>query len=122
MSTFGPYTPVRQAGDFLFVSGQVGVSPTTKQAPESVTDQTIQLFSNMKQLLNELGLSLNDIVKTTVFLVDMNDFSAMNEVYEKHFSTPRPARSTVSVQELPRVGGAHELRVEIEAVAHRKQP
>lgn len=121
MNTYGPYTPVRQAGEFYFISGQIGVNSSTKQAPESITEQTTQLFENMKKVLKEVGLSLDDIVKTTVFLVDMADFSAMNAIYEKQFKTPRPARSTISVQELPRVGGAHVLRVEIEAVAYRKQ-
>jgi 2-iminobutanoate/2-iminopropanoate deaminase len=98
-STFGPYSPIRQAGELYFVSGQIGVDPAIKSAAANA------------------GLGLGDVVKTTVFLTDMGDFAAMNEVYLKHFtSTPRPARSCVAVAELPRVADV-PLKIEIEAIA-----
>lgn len=116
MTTYGPYTPVRRAGDLLFVSGQVGIDPTTKKAISDILQQTEQALNNLKNALENEGASLDDIVKTTVFLTHMDNFEAMNGAYEKVFATPRPARSTVGVRELPRVGDV-PLLVEIEAVA-----
>lgn len=116
MTAYGPYTPVRRAGNLLFVSGQVGINPTTKQAGTSILQQTEQVLNNLKNVLESEGASLDDIVKTTIFLTSMDNFEAMNGVYEKVFAAPRPARSTVGVQELPRVGNT-PLLVEIEAVA-----
>ncbi len=120
MTTFGPYAPVRQAGNLLFASGQIGVNPITKAAPANVASQTEQALINLKAVLAGEGVTMNDVVKTTVFLTDMNDFATMNEVYERAFSAPRPARSTVAIRELPRVteNGA-ALLVEIEAIAHK---
>ena len=120
MTAYGPYTPVRSAGNLLFVSGQIGIDAATKTASEDVTEQTKQVLRNMEQALNDSGASLQDVVKTTVFLTNMDDFVAMNAVYEQVFGTPRPARSTVCVRELPRVGGDTTLSVEIEAVAYKE--
>jgi 2-iminobutanoate/2-iminopropanoate deaminase len=120
MTTYGPYMPVRQAGNLLFVSGQVGVDAATKTAAPNITEQTRQVLLNMTQVLANNGTSLNDVVKTTVFLTNMDDFAAMNAVYEQLFDAPRPARSTVCVRELPRVGGDTALLVEIEAVAYKE--
>lgn len=119
--TFGPYTPVRQVGNFLFVSGQVGVDPVTKTAASDVVAQTKQVFTNLAAVLQTAGVTLDDVVKTTVFLTDMGDFAAINGVYEQNFTaTPRPARSTVAIRELPRVAGKTALLVEIEAVAYKE--
>jgi 2-iminobutanoate/2-iminopropanoate deaminase len=117
LTTYGPYSPVRQAGNLLFVSGHVGVDPITKKASPDIAAQTEQALRNMENVLRRADASLQDVVKTTVFLTNMDDFEAMNAVYEKVFSAPKPARSTVSVHELPRVGGTVPIRVEIEAVA-----
>lgn len=116
-NTFGPYTPVRKTGSLIFISGQIGINPQTKIAPTDITAQTNQAMENMKRLLESENLSLDMVVKTTVFLTDMNNFQAMNEAYEKWFQGPRPARSAVAVRELPRVAGDTTLLVEIEAVA-----
>ena len=116
-NTFGPYTPVRQAGDFYFVSGQVGVDPATKTASEDVAEQTHQALKNLKSMIEGAGLTLDHIVKTTIYLVDMGDFPVVNEVYMDYFNEPRPARSTVGVRELPRVAGETPIKIEIEAVA-----
>lgn len=114
---FGPYSPVHRAGQYIFVSGQVGVDPTTGTAQPDITNQTKQVLQNLESALQSAGLDMNTVVKTTVFLTDMEDFEAMNAVYVPFFDAPRPARSTVAVKELPRVGGGVPLRVEIEAIA-----
>jgi 2-iminobutanoate/2-iminopropanoate deaminase len=119
MSTYGPYTPVRQAGNLLFVSGQVGVNPSTKTAPTDAAGQASQALLNLKSTLEDAGASMNDVAKTTVFLANMDDFAMINTVYEQAFEAPRPARSTVAVRELPRVAGDVALLVEIEAVAYK---
>jgi 2-iminobutanoate/2-iminopropanoate deaminase len=120
MTTYGPYTPVRSAGGLLFVSGQVGVNSATKLASTDASEQTKQALLNMTEVLAGVHASLHDVVKTTVFLTDMDDFAAMNAVYEQMFQAPRPARSTICVRELPRVGGDTRLCVEIEAIAYKE--
>jgi 2-iminobutanoate/2-iminopropanoate deaminase len=120
MTTYGPYAPVRQAGNLLFVSGQIGVDPDTTSTPADVAGQTVQALSNLKNVLSQAGAGMGDIIKTTVFLTDMGDFAAMNAAYEQAFEVPRPARSTIAVRELPRVGGDAALLVEIEAVAYKE--
>jgi 2-iminobutanoate/2-iminopropanoate deaminase len=118
--TFGPYTPIRRAGATYFVSGQVGVNPKDKTAPPDVAGQTERALLNLEAVLATEGLTLNDVVKTTIFVTDMGAFAEVNAVYEQRFDTPRPARSTVGVKELPRVGGGTDLLVEIEAVAYKE--
>jgi 2-iminobutanoate/2-iminopropanoate deaminase len=109
----GPYSQALRAGGFLFTAGQVGFDPATGELVDGGTgEQTRQVLQNIRAILEAGGSGLAQVVKTTVFLVDMADFAAMNEVYAEAFGTHRPARSTVAVAALPR--GA---RVEIEAVA-----
>jgi len=112
----GPYSPIRKAGDFYFISGVTGIDVATKTASPDIAAQTTQAFENMKQVLESAGLTLNNVVKTGVFLTDMGDFAAMNDVYAEQFAPPLPPRSTVAVSELPRVANV-PLKVEIEAVA-----
>jgi 2-iminobutanoate/2-iminopropanoate deaminase len=119
-STFGPYTPVRQAGDLYFTAGQVGADAATKTAPTSITEQTAAAIDNLANVLDTADLALSDVVKTTVYLVSMDDYAAMNEAYLERFPAPRPARSAVAVAELPRVANVPRL-VEIEAVAARSR-
>ena len=114
---FGPYTPLRQVGEFYFVSGHIGIDPTSGTADTDVRKQTAKVLENMAQTLKVVGLGLDDVVKTTLFLTDMDDFAAVNEVYVTYFAEPRPARSTVGVQALPRLAGTTPLKVEIEAIA-----
>jgi 2-iminobutanoate/2-iminopropanoate deaminase len=114
---FGPYTPILQAGDLYFVAGQVGVDPETKKAGKTIQEQTSQALTNLAAILDETGLDMQDVVKTTVYLTNMDDYDAMNGVYVGHFRPPRPARAAVAVRELPRVGGETTLLVEIEAIA-----
>ena len=121
MTTFGPYTPVRSAGGTFYTSGQVGVHPETKKAPQDIADQTERALLNLEAVLRTEGLSLNDVIKTTIYLTDMSDFAAMNDIYQQRFDAPRPARTTVGVAELPRVAGDTKLLVEIEAVAQKQE-
>lgn len=121
-TVYGPYTPVRRAGNLLFVSGQVGVNPANKVAPTDIAAQTERALLNLENVLREAGASLNDVVKTTIFLTNMDNYAAMNEVYERRFDAPLPARSAVAVRELPRVAGDVEILVEIEAVAYKERP
>lgn len=110
----GPYSQAIEAGPFLFISGQLPVDPATGLVPEGVTAQTAQSIANIKAILAEAGLSIDNVVKTTVFLADMADFAAMNAVYAENFTAPFPARSAVAVRELPK-----QVSVEIEVIAVR---
>ena len=110
----GPYSQAIDAGAFVFASGQIPINPTDGTIPEGITAQTAQSLENVKAILTEAGLTLDNVVKTTVYLADMGDFGAMNEVYGKAFSAPYPARSAVAVKELPK-----QVLVEIEVLAVR---
>ena len=110
----GPYSQAIDAGAFVYASGQLPVDPATGQMPADIKAQTEQSLANVKAVLAAAGLGLEHVVKTTVFLADMADFAAMNEVYSAHFSEPYPARSAVAVRELPK-----QALVEIEVVAAR---
>ena len=93
--TYGPYSPIRKSGNILFVSGQVGLNPETESVPEGVSAQTTQALQNMDAVLHTVGASLSNVVKTTVFLTNMDDFATMNEAYAQMFPEPRPARSAI---------------------------
>jgi len=109
----GPYSQAIVANGFVFAAGQIGTDPKTGTLVEGgITEQADQALKNIASVLKASGSSTDDVVKTTVFLADMNDFAKMNEVYAKHFRPPFPARSTVQVARLPR-----DAKVEIEAVA-----
>jgi 2-iminobutanoate/2-iminopropanoate deaminase len=109
-----PYSQAIRHGDLVFVSGQLGLAPGHAElVGDGVTEQTEQIFRNLQAILEAAGSGLDRLVKTTVFLTDLADFAAMNEVYRVHAGDRPPARSTVQVAALP--SGA---RVEIEAVAH----
>ena len=119
--TYGPYSPVRVVGDVIYVSGQVGISPEAKTAEHDVISQTQQVMKNLKSALASVDLTLADIVKTTIYLRDMADFTEVNEIYSSYLSEPYPARACVEVSGLPRVCGDSELLVEIEAIAQKRQ-
>lgn len=111
----GPYSQAATHGDLIFTAGQIALDPATMElVPGGVAEQTERVLANLKAVLAAAGSSLGQVVKTTVFLVDMADFAAMNEVYARAFGEHRPARSTVAVVGLPR-----NVRVEIEVVAVR---
>ena len=109
----GPYSQAIQAGEFVYTSGQLGLDPATGAFPEGgIKEQTRQSLSNVKAILEEVGLSMANAVKTTVFLANMDDFAEMNSVYAEFFSEPYPARSAVAVKTLPK-----NALVEIEVIA-----
>ena len=109
-----PYSQAIRLGDLVFVSGQVGLAPgATELSAGKIEEQTEQVFANLRAILEASGSGLDRLVKTTVFLSDLRDFAAMNEVYGRHVGAAPPARSTVEVAALP--SGA---LVEIEAIAH----
>jgi 2-iminobutanoate/2-iminopropanoate deaminase len=109
----GPYSQAIRTNGFLYVSGQVALDPKTGEMKGTdVREQTERVFENIKGILEGAGSNLHHIVKTTVFLKDMNDFPAMNEVYAKYFTSAPPARSTVQVSRLPK-----DALVEIEVIA-----
>ena len=108
----GPYVQAVKAGNMLFSSGQLGLIPETGALPEGVQAQTRQSLANIQAILDEAGFAKSDIVKTTVFIKDMNDFGAVNAIYADFFGDSKPARSCVEVARLPKDG-----LVEIEFVA-----
>ena len=105
----GPYSPAIKLSDFVYLSGQLPIDPLTNQlVTGDISQQTHQVMQNIIAILEEMGLETRHIVKTTVFLADMNDFAAMNEVYASYFEQPYPARSCVQVAALPK-GAAVEI-------------
>ncbi len=109
----GPYSQALEVGPFVFASGQIPLDPSTGTITgETAAEQAEQVFTNIEAVLKEAGLAMKDVVKSTVFLTDLNDFGAVNEVYAKHFVKPYPARSCVEVSALPK--GA---KVECEVIA-----
>lgn len=111
----GPYSQAVRAGDTVYVSGQIPVDPATNQlVAGDAAAQARQVFENLKAILTAAGASLDRVVKTTIFLADVNDFAAVNAVYAEYFTEPLPARSTVAVAALP--GGSAKLQVDAIAV------
>jgi 2-iminobutanoate/2-iminopropanoate deaminase len=113
-AAIGPYSQAIVANGFVYTAGQIPLDPATMElvGGDDVAAQTERVLQNLSAILEQAGASLSSVVKTTVFLRDMGDFAAMNEVYGKHFGAHRPARSTVAAAGLPR-----NVKVEIEAVA-----
>lgn len=110
-----PYSQGIVAGDLMFVSGQLGIDPAHGQVVEGgIVEQTEQVMKNLSAILEAAGASLDDVVMTSIFLIDLQDFQAMNEVYARHLSEPFPARATVQIAALP--SGA---RIEVAVVARR---
>jgi 2-iminobutanoate/2-iminopropanoate deaminase len=109
----GPYSAAVRAGQLLFVSGQIPLDPTTGQIVDGdIAAQTRRVLDNVAALLEAASRSFADVVRTTIFLADMNDFSTVNEIYGQYFAEPYPARATVQVARLPK-----DARVEIDAIA-----
>lgn len=110
----GPYSQAIDTGTFVYASGQIPINPVTGEIPEGIVAQTKQSLANVCAILKEAGLTVDNVVKTTVFLADMGDFVAMNEVYASVFTAPYPARSAVAVKTLPK-----NVLVEVEVIALR---
>ena len=109
----GPYSQAIKAGGMVFCSGQIPIDPATGEfVSDSIAEQTEQVLKNLAEVLAAAGSGLDAVVKTTVFLADMNDFAEMNEVYGRYFSDNKPARATVQAARLPR-----DARVEIDCIA-----
>lgn len=109
----GPYSQAIKTGNMIFCSGQIPIDPATGEfVSQDVTEQTEQVFKNLTAVLEAAGASLDNVVKTTVFLADMGEFAAMNDVYSRYFADNKPARATVQAARLPR-----DARVEIECIA-----
>lgn len=111
----GPYSQGIEVGNFLFLSGQIPINPETGEVEaKDIVGQTNQVMKNIAAILESEGLTLNNIVKTTIFITDMNQFAKLNEEYARHLGDHRPARSTVEVSRLPK-----DVLVEIEVIAVR---
>ena len=113
-AAIGPYSQALDLGDLVFVSGQIPVDPATGLMADTVEEQAAQSLANLKAILAAAGLSMSNVVKTVIFLADINDFAAVNQVYAQSFSEPYPARSCVQVAAIPK--GA---KLEIECIAKR---
>lgn len=113
----GPYSQAIIAGDFIFTAGQIPIDPKTNQVVQGdIREQTRQVFENLKAILEEAGATFDDVVKVTVYMKDLNEFSGMNEVYSEYFKNSPPARTTVEVSRLPR-----DVKIEIDLIAVKKQ-
>ena len=111
-AAIGPYSQAVRIGNLVFTSGQIPLTPEGELVQGGIEEQTHQVFRNLQAVLAEAGCGLQDVVKATVFLKDMNEFAAFNAVYASYFGNHKPARSTVEVARLPR-----DVRVEIELIA-----
>ncbi len=108
----GPYSQAVITGNMVFTSGQIPVNPETSEIPDGIEAQANQVFLNLKNLLEASGTSIDNVVKTTVFIQNMKDFATVNEIYGNYFSKPYPARSCVEVAKLPK-----DVLIEVEAIA-----
>jgi len=111
-AAIGPYSQAMQVGDMLYTSGQIALNTKGEMVSEDIHEQTHQVLKNLGEILSAAGASYNDVIKTTIFLVDMDDFLSVNTVYAEYFSEHKPARATVAVKALPR-----DAKVEIECIA-----
>lgn len=111
-AAIGPYSQARIAGGLVYTSGQIGIIPETGAVAEGLEDQAHQVFKNLTELLKAAGSDMSKVVKTTVFIKDMNDFAAINAIYAQYFAEPYPARSCVEVARLPK-----DVLVECELIA-----
>jgi 2-iminobutanoate/2-iminopropanoate deaminase len=122
-AAIGPYSQAIRTGDTVYCSGQIGLDPATGELVDGVEAQAERALRNLESVLDAAGLGFDDVVKTTIFLADVNDFAAVNGVYGRHMPDPPPARSTIGVGALPK-GALVEIemiarRVEVDAVARR---
>lgn len=114
-AAIGPYSQAIQAGDFLYVSGQIGVDPATSEVVEGVDQQTHQVLKNLQAILAEANTDFSNVVKFTIYLASMDDFALVNDIYGGYLEKPYPARATVEVSRLPK-----DVLVEMDVVAYVK--
>ena len=113
-AAIGPYSQAVEAGGFIFASGQIPIDPATGNIPEGIEQQAMQALTNVKNLVESTGLTLDDVVKTSVFIKNMDDFAKVNEIYAQFFTGDHPARSCVEVSRLPK-----DVLIEVEVIAAR---
>lgn len=114
-AAIGPYSQAIEVGDFVFVSGQIGVNPATGEAAAGIENQTKQVLKNLKSVLTEAELSFSNAVKFTIYLSSMDDFETVNEIYASYLEKPYPARVAVEVSRLPK-----DMLVEMDVIAYKK--
>lgn len=114
-AAIGPYSQAVQIGETLYISGQLPIDLHSGQLAKGITAQTERVLGNLEAILQSEGLTLDNLLKTTIFLSDMDDFATVNEIYGKHIPAPYPARSTVQIARLPK-----DALIEIEAIAYYK--
>lgn len=114
-AAIGPYSQAIQAGDFIYVSGQIGINPASGEVVEGIEAQTKQVMENLTAILTEAGTNFSQVVKFTIFLNDMNNFSTVNEIYGSYLEKPYPARATVEVSRLPK-----DVLVEMDVIVYTK--
>ncbi len=113
-AAIGPYSQAIEAGGFVFASGQIPIDPATGNIPEGIEAQTVQALTNVKNLMEASGLTMDNVVKTSVFIKNMDDFAKINEIYAGFFTGDHPARSCVEVARLPK-----DVLIEVEVIASR---
>ncbi|MCQ2197315.1 MAG: RidA family protein [Bacteroidaceae bacterium] len=113
-AAIGPYSQAIEIGNLIYASGQIPINPATGEMPEGIEAQAHQSLKNVKAILEAAGTSIDNVVKTTVFLADMNDFAVVNGIYAQYFTEPYPARSAVAVKALPK-----NALIEIEVIAEK---
>ncbi|MCG3417831.1 RidA family protein [Oceanobacillus sp. M65] len=114
-AAIGPYSQAIQAGDFIYVSGQIPINPSTGEVVEGIENQTEQVLQNLNAILEEAKVTFEDVVKFTIYLKNMDDFATVNVIYGKYLTEPFPARATVEVSRLPK-----DVLVEMDVVVYRK--
>ena len=108
----GPYSQGIKVGNLVFTSGQIPLNPANGEMAETIEEQTKQALENVKAILEESGTCMDNVIKTTVFLTDLNDFTKMNDIYATYFTGEKPARSAIEISKLPK-----DAKIEIEAIA-----
>ncbi|SFA96764.1 2-iminobutanoate/2-iminopropanoate deaminase [Lentibacillus halodurans] len=114
-AAIGPYSQAIQAGDFIYVSGQIGLSPETGNVAEGIEEQTKQVMRNLKSILKQAETDFSQVVKFTIYLASMDDFTTVNDIYGSYLTKPYPARATVEVSKLPK-----DVLIEMDAVVYTK--
>lgn len=114
-AAIGPYSQAIEAGDFIYVSGQIPINPSTGEVVEGIENQTEQVLQNLNAILEEAKVTFEDVVKFTIYLKSMDDFATVNVIYGKYLTEPYPARATVEVSRLPK-----DVLVEMDVVVYRK--
>lgn len=114
-AAIGPYSQAIEAGDFIYVSGQIGVDPSTGEAVQGIEEQTHQVLKNLKAILTEAGANFSQVVKFTIYLASIEDFATVNEIYGSYLEKPYPARATVEVSRLPK-----DVLIEMDVVVYTK--